>query len=79
MFTAFAGMSRSGYLHFRYAIHIFHHLDIFSKTYHFSPGASGLAYLGLGLGCISAMVFGARFSDQIYKHVSNCLHMNGVF
>ena len=43
--------------------------DFFSKTYHFSPGMGGLAYLGLGTGFIVAMIFGARFADRIYKDV----------
>ena len=42
--------------------------DLFTHTYGFSTGASGLAYLGLGTGFISAAVFGARFSDKVYAY-----------
>lgn len=33
----------------------------------------GLAYLGLGIGFIIAMIFGARFADRIYKDVKYLL------
>jgi len=41
----------------------------FKKTYGFAPGVGGLAYLGLGVGFFLATIFGAKFADQIYKHV----------
>jgi hypothetical protein len=48
--------------------------DIFADTYHFSTGIGGLAYIGLGVGFAFAVVFGSKFGDQIYKHVSSiCL------
>ncbi|KAF8800960.1 MFS general substrate transporter [Phlegmacium glaucopus] len=45
--------------------------QFFAKTYHFSPGVGGLAYLGLGVGFICAAMFGARFADQIYKYLAD--------
>jgi hypothetical protein len=45
--------------------------DIFADTYHFSTGIGGLAYIGLGVGFGFAVVFGSKFGDLIYKHVSN--------
>ena len=56
----------------------FHSQEFFSKTYHFSPGVDGLAYLGLGIGFIIAMIFGARFADQIYKDVNISFRMTGI-
>ena len=44
--------------------------DIFADTYHFSTGIGGLAYIGLGVGFVFAVVFGSKFGDLIYKHVS---------
>jgi hypothetical protein len=43
--------------------------DLFTDVYHFNTGVGGLTYTGLGLGFISAAVFGARISDKIYNHV----------
>jgi hypothetical protein len=63
-------------LHFRSVTDPYHPQDLFSKTYHFSPGVGGLAYLGLGIGFISATMFGARFADQIYKDVNIYLRMS---
>lgn len=42
--------------------------DLFTRTYGFGIGSSGLAYLGLGIGFILAAVFGVRFSDKVYAH-----------
>jgi hypothetical protein len=42
---------------------------LFSEVYHFSIGISGLAYIGLGLGFISATVFGVKLSGKIYNYV----------
>ncbi|KIK38330.1 hypothetical protein CY34DRAFT_15117 [Suillus luteus UH-Slu-Lm8-n1] len=44
--------------------------SLFSGVYHFSIGISGLAYLGLGLGFISATVFAVRLSGKIYNHLA---------
>ncbi|KAH8103383.1 major facilitator superfamily domain-containing protein [Cristinia sonorae] len=43
---------------------------LFAKTYHFKPGPSGLAYLGLGVGFFIATFFGGRFGDKIYQSMS---------
>lgn len=42
--------------------------ELFTKTYGFGIGTSGLAYLGLGFGFISSAVVSARFSDKIYAY-----------
>jgi len=42
--------------------------DLFSGTYGFGIGTSGLAYLGLGIGFASASVFSVRFSDRMYAY-----------
>jgi hypothetical protein len=42
---------------------------LFSDTYHFSTGAGGLAYIGLGVGFLSATIFGGKFSNGIYVKV----------
>jgi hypothetical protein len=44
--------------------------ELFSNIYHFSTGVGGLAYIGLGVGFLSATVFGANISNQIYTNVS---------
>ncbi|KIM47070.1 hypothetical protein M413DRAFT_268955 [Hebeloma cylindrosporum] len=41
----------------------------FKTTYGFAPGVGGLAYLGLGVGFFLATIFGAKFADQLYKHL----------
>jgi len=76
MFTTFAGMSSFPFL-LCSGIDPLDPPDFFAKTYHFSPGVGGLAYLGLGVGFIMATIFGARFADQIYQYVSICPHMTG--
>ncbi|KAF9482294.1 multidrug resistance protein 4 [Pholiota conissans] len=43
----------------------------FSSTYGFKAGVGGLAYLGLGVGFFAATIFGAKFADQIYKHLGS--------
>lgn len=40
--------------------------NLFAEVYHFSIGMGGLTYLGLGVGFISATIFGAKISDKIY-------------
>ncbi|KIJ20545.1 the Drug:H+ antiporter-1 family [Paxillus involutus ATCC 200175] len=44
--------------------------NLFTDVYHFNTGVGGLTYTGLGLGFISAAVFGARISDKIYNHMA---------
>lgn len=43
--------------------------DFFSKTYHFSAGVGGLAYLGLGAGFFLATLAGGRLAGQVYTRV----------
>ena len=52
-----------------YALHLLDKTDLFGNTYGFSPGFSGLAYIGLGIGFFAATLFGARFADQVYQLV----------
>ena len=40
--------------------------ELFTHTYGFGIGTSGVAYIGLGVGFIIASVVGARFSDKVY-------------
>lgn len=47
--------------------------EFFSTTYGFRPGVGGLTYLGLGIGFAMATVFGAKFADEVYQHVSNII------
>ncbi|KAG2359620.1 hypothetical protein BDR07DRAFT_1291932 [Suillus spraguei] len=44
--------------------------DLFSKVYHFSVGIGGLAYLGTGVGFLTATVFGVKVSTKIYAHLA---------
>lgn len=46
---------------------------LFSDIYHFSTGVGGLAYIGLGVGFITATIFGAKISNKIYTRVSQSL------
>ncbi|OJA12250.1 hypothetical protein AZE42_04087 [Rhizopogon vesiculosus] len=43
---------------------------LFSEVYHFSTGISGLAYIGIGFGFLSATIFGAKISDKIYIYLA---------
>ncbi|KAG1817711.1 multidrug resistance protein 4 [Suillus subaureus] len=43
---------------------------LFSEVYHFDIGIGGLAYIGLGVGFISAAIFGAKLSNKIYLHLA---------
>jgi uncharacterized membrane protein len=45
-------------------------LEFFATTYGFKAGVGGLAYLGLGVGFMSATIFGAKFADTIYHKVN---------
>jgi len=42
--------------------------NLFTDVYHFNTGISGLAYVGLGFGFVSATLFGANISNKIYLH-----------
>ncbi|KAG2369917.1 multidrug resistance protein 4 [Suillus spraguei] len=44
--------------------------DLFSDVYHFSIGIGGLAYIGIGVGFLTATLFGAKFSAMIYTHLA---------
>ncbi|KAG1772837.1 major facilitator superfamily domain-containing protein [Suillus placidus] len=44
--------------------------DLFSNVYHFSIGTGGLPYIGIGVGFLSATIFGARICDKIYLHLA---------
>ncbi|KAG2126280.1 major facilitator superfamily domain-containing protein [Suillus clintonianus] len=44
--------------------------NLFSEVYHFSTGISGLTYIGLGFGFISATIFGVKLSGKIYTHLA---------
>jgi len=69
MFATFAGMLHSHSLSYPSNSAL---VEFFSSTYGFTPGVGGLAYLGLGIGFILAVILGAKFSDQLYKYVG-CL------
>ncbi|KIM47059.1 hypothetical protein M413DRAFT_440604 [Hebeloma cylindrosporum] len=43
----------------------------FSVTYGFRAGVGGLAYLGLGIGFVTATIFGAKFADKVYKTLAD--------
>ncbi|KAF8725112.1 hypothetical protein AX14_008314 [Amanita brunnescens Koide BX004] len=45
--------------------------NFFSTTYGFGPGIDGLTYLGLGVGFLIAMGFGARTADKMYKRLAD--------
>ena len=47
--------------------------DLFGNVYGFSPGISGLCYIGLGLGFFTATFFGASYADKMYLRVSDTL------
>ena len=41
--------------------------SVFEGTYHWSVGVSGLAYIGLGVGCAIGMVIFAKLSDRLLR------------
>ncbi|KAL1637025.1 hypothetical protein SLS58_009464 [Diplodia intermedia] len=43
---------------------------VFSGTYNFSPGAAGLAYLGLGTGFMAGLLFTGLLSDKLALHLA---------
>jgi len=62
------------YMAFIYGIYylFFATLDgLFTTTYGFSTGISGLMYGGLGAGFLLATAFGAKFSNILYKHLAD--------
>ena len=44
--------------------------DVFSTDYGFDIGAGGLAYIGLGVGFMTASLFAAKFGSEMYNRVS---------
>lgn len=40
---------------------------VFERQYGFSSGATGLTYLGLGIGCLLGLPIGGKISDVLYK------------
>ncbi|KAG2132085.1 major facilitator superfamily domain-containing protein [Suillus clintonianus] len=44
--------------------------DLFSNVYHFSIGIGGLPYIGIGVGFLSAAVFGAKICDKTYIYLA---------
>ncbi|KAG2124939.1 major facilitator superfamily domain-containing protein [Suillus cothurnatus] len=44
--------------------------NLFSDVYHFSIGITGLTYIGLGFGFISATIFGVKLSGKIYIYLA---------
>ncbi|KAG1741290.1 multidrug resistance protein 4 [Suillus lakei] len=44
--------------------------DLFSGVYHFSTGIAGLAYIGIGVGFLSAVIFGVKLSDKTYIYLA---------
>ncbi|KAH8904212.1 MFS general substrate transporter [Coniochaeta sp. PMI_546] len=45
--------------------------QVFDRTYSFSPGVQGLAYLGFGFGTLLSMAIMTKYSDRLMKHTSN--------
>ncbi|KAI1796256.1 MFS general substrate transporter [Ganoderma leucocontextum] len=43
--------------------------EVFSGIYGFSTGAGGLAYIGLGIGFVSATLLSAYLSDRVYSRL----------
>ncbi|KAG2093738.1 major facilitator superfamily domain-containing protein [Suillus discolor] len=44
--------------------------DLFVNVYRFSIGIGGLAYIGFGVGFISATIFGAKICDKTYLYLA---------
>lgn len=44
--------------------------DFFHTTYGFATGVGGLAYVGMGVGFLISALFGAKFGDAAYHHLS---------
>ncbi|KAI0746060.1 major facilitator superfamily domain-containing protein [Earliella scabrosa] len=40
--------------------------ELFTVEYGFSAGLTGLCYIGLGLGCVVATIYGGSFANKIY-------------
>ena len=70
MFTVFPGRSRATPI----KTPSDHLVEIFTGIYGFSVGIGGLAYIGLGVGFMSATIFGAYFADRVYASVRGPAH-----
>ena len=66
MFATFSGTCESTL--FSTLILMLASSDLFTRTYGFGIGASGLAYLGLGVGFLIASAFNAWFSKRVYAY-----------
>ncbi|KAK7044726.1 major facilitator superfamily domain-containing protein [Favolaschia claudopus] len=72
LFRSFICFTLSLYMAFLYGIYylFFTTLNgLFTKTYGFSLGITGLMYGGLGVGFLLATFSGAEFSNILYKHL----------
>ena len=76
MFATFPGKSPCSIQKDRTKMTVY--IDLFSNVYHFSAGVSGLCYIGLGLGFLSATIFGASFADRVYLTVSNNVYATRI-
>lgn len=45
--------------------------SIYEGVYGWSPGISGLAYLGVGIGFFGGVILGGSLVDKIYVYVSD--------
>lgn len=70
MFATFPGRET---VRFGFSVSHLRFVDLFSKVYHFSTGIGGLAYIGLGVGFVSATILGASIADKIYLTVCYCV------
>ena len=43
---------------------------VFQQVYHFNVGVSGLAYLGLGIGCLIGLIIAGKLSDVFYRRLT---------
>ena len=47
--------------------------ELFTVEYGFSAGLTGLCYIGLGLGCVIATIYGGSFANKIYLRARTIL------
>lgn len=70
MFTTFPGMSYLTMIGwYSHSCLFLYPIDLFSDVYHFSAGISGLTYIGLGVGFLTATYGAARIGNNIYANV----------
>lgn len=46
---------------------------LFQETYHWGAGVNGLAYLGMGIGFLTAAILGGTTMNSLYFKVSDIL------